>query len=57
MIFRSNIQTRKYENVDEVAQDIHRIYDNCELYNEGTSILGKEAKRQRNKFQKYLSNF
>ena len=38
---------------NQLVADINQMYDNCELYNDETSVLGVEAIRQRKEFQKY----
>jgi hypothetical protein len=39
--------------VTAVVADVQTMYDNCELYNDDTSLLGKEANRQRREFMKF----
>lgn len=48
-----NVRRREYQSLDEVADAILLMYDNCELYNEDDSAFAKEARRQRRLFQKY----
>lgn len=52
-ILREDIHKRHYETVAQVIDDINQMYDNCELYNDDASVLGKEAIRQRKEFLKF----
>ena len=53
---RSNILNRKVQNLSELTDAVNLIYNNCLLYNEESSVIGKEAKRQRGVFMKLLKN-
>ena len=53
---RSNIQSRRYQSVDEVIRDVLLIYANCEQYNLDDSIVAKEAKRQKRLFLTFARN-
>lgn len=50
---RSNINTRHYDSVSEVVADVLQMYENCELYNEDASAVGREASRQRSEFKRF----
>ena len=39
--------------MQEVIADILQMYDNCELYNEDASAVGREASRQRPEFKRF----
>jgi hypothetical protein len=51
---RDAIAQRKIQSVDDLAEAIYLIYSNCEKYNEPSSEIGLEAKRQRAKFERLL---
>ena len=44
---RKKLMSREYASLDELVDDLDLIYSNCDLYNEPTSVLGIEAKKQR----------
>jgi hypothetical protein len=50
--YRSKFQTRRYQTIEELAYDVNLIFDNCELYNESNSTIGKEAMRLRKLLKK-----
>jgi hypothetical protein len=56
MCFRDNITNRKYHCVQDLVNDVLLIYSNCELYNDSSSILGKEARRQKRSFNTFLND-
>lgn len=53
LLCRDGIHKRRYESAAAVVADILQMYDNCELYNDESSVLSKEARRQRKEFQKF----
>ena len=52
--YRDAIKARKIQSVEELADAVYLVYSNCEKYNEPSSEIGLEAKRQRTKFDRLL---
>jgi bromodomain-containing protein 7/9 len=43
----SKFQNRMYENIDQLRDDMYKMFDNCEQYNEPDSCFVVEAHRLR----------
>ena len=45
--FRKKFVSRRYQSIDDLINDLNLMFDNCELYNEPLSKIGKESSRLR----------
>ena len=45
--FRTKISTRRYQCIEDLESDLNLMFDNCDLYNEQDSRIGREAARLR----------
>lgn len=56
-VCRNKINTRQYNSIEALKQDVLLIYDNCDLYNDADSDLCKEAKKQRKNFRNLIKSY
>lgn len=48
------VSGKHYRTIKQLADDLLLVFDNCELYNDDTSDIHKESRRQRRELKKLL---
>lgn len=54
---RNKLKASKYRSIQQLANDIMLIFDNCQLYNEDNSEVFKVARKQRREAKQMLQNY
>ena len=47
LLSRTKVSTRRYQFIEDLEFDLNLMFDNCDLYNEQESKIGREAARLR----------
>jgi hypothetical protein len=54
---RNKLKALKYRSMQQLANDVMLIFDNCQLYNQDDSEVFKASKKQRREAKKMMQNY